>query len=353
MISLALHAAGYQAVFQVFATTPETMGPGEIGAHAARAEAMGYDGLQVPDAIHDGLLLAALALDATRRLVVGTSVLVAFPRSPMTVAVASWDLQKMSGGRFELGIGTQVKANIEQRYSAHWGSPVPHLREYIQSLRAIFRSFQTAAPLDYRGEYYRFTKLQPFFNPGPIEHPDIPILCGAVGPDMTAMVAQHADGMITHPTNTPPEYIREVCLPRLRAGFAKAGRDGEDFRFVLGPLAATGRDEAAVAREWEKQRRMLGFLYSTPAYWPSLELFGWKHKGEELLQMTREGDWSRMKDVISDEMLDKFVPRGTYDTIAQRYRERFDGLAKRVTFMMPEDPADDALAAAAIARLKG
>lgn len=339
-------------MFQVFATTPETMGPGEIGAHAARAEAMGYDGLQVPDAIHDGLLLAALALNATRRLVVGTSVLVAFPRSPMTVAVASWDLQKMSGGRFELGIGTQVKANIEQRYSAHWGSPVPHLREYIQSLRAIFRSFQTAAPLDYRGEYYRFTKLQPFFNPGPIEHPEIPILCGAVGPDMTTMVAQHADGMITHPTNTPPEYILEVCLPRLRAGFARAGRDAEGFRLVLGPLAATGRDEAAVAREWEKQRRMLGFLYSTPAYWPSLERFGWKHKGEELLQMTREGDWTRMKDVITDEMLDRFVPRGTYGTIADRYRERFGDLAKRVTFPMPEDPADDALAAQAIAGLK-
>ena len=339
-------------MFQVFAATPEDMGPGEIGAHAARAEAMGFDGLQVPDALHDGLLLAAMALHATRRLIVGTGVLVAFPRSPMTVAVASWDLQKMSGGRFELGLGTQIRQNIEQRYSARWDSPVPQLREYVQSLRAIFHSFQTGEKLDFRGEHYTFTRLQPFFNPGPIDDPGIPILCGAVGPDMTRMVGRIADGMITHPTNTPPEYIREVCLPRLQAGFRRAGRDGEDFRLVLGPLTATGRDEETVAAEWEKQRNLLGFLYSTPAYWPSLELFGWQDKGRQLQAMTRSGDWQAMRDVVTDEMLDKFVPRGTYDVIADVYRQRYAGLTRRITFPMPGDPADDALAAAAIARLK-
>ena len=192
-------------MFEVFATTPEDMGPGEIGAHAARAEAMAFDGLQVPDAIHDGLLLAAMALNATSKLLVGTGVLVAFPRSPMTVAIASWDLQRMSGGRFELGLGTQIKQNIEQRYSARWEKPVSQLREYVQSLKAIFHSFQTGEKLCFEGEHYQFTRLQPFFNPGPIEHPDIPILCGAVGPDMTRMVGRIADGMITHPTNTPPE----------------------------------------------------------------------------------------------------------------------------------------------------
>jgi probable F420-dependent oxidoreductase len=339
-------------MFQVFAATPEDMGPGEIGAHAARAEAMGFDGLQVPDALHDGLLLAAMALAATRRMIVGTGVLVAFPRSPMTVAVASWDLQKMSGGRFELGLGTQIRQNIEQRYSARWDSPVPQLREYVQSLKVIFHSFQTGAKLDFRGEHYTFTRLQPFFNPGPIDHPEIPILCGAVGPDMTRMVGRIADGMITHPTNTPPEYIRQVCLPRLQAGFRQAGRDGEDFRLVLGPLTATGRDEETVAAEWEKQRNLLGFLYSTPAYWPSLELFGWQDKGQQLLDMTRSGDWQNMRDIVTDEMLDKFVPRGTYDVIADVYRQRYAGLTRRITFPMPADPADDELAAAAIAQLQ-
>ena len=339
-------------MFQVFAATPEDMGPGEIGAHAARAEAMGFDGLQVPDAIHDGLLLAAMALNATKKLMVGTGVLVAFPRSPMTVAIASWDLQKMSGGRFELGLGTQVKGNIEQRYSARWDSPVPQLREYVQSVKAIFHSFQTGDRLNFQGEHYHFSKLQPFFNPGPIDNPDIPVLCGAVGPAMTRMVGRIADGMITHPTNTPPEYIRQVCLPRLQAGFEKAGRDGTDFKLVLGPLTATGISEEVVAAQWEKQRNLLGFLYSTPAYWPSLELFGWQHKGQQLLELTRAGNWQDMADIITDDMLEKFVPRGTYENIAQIYIERYGELTGRITFPMPKDPADDKLAAAAIARLK-
>lgn len=340
-------------MFEVFATTPETMSPAEIGEHARRAEAMGFDGLQVPDAVHDGLLLAALALNATTDLVVSTGVLVAFPRSPMTVAVASWDLQQLSKGRFEIGIGTQVKGNIEKRYSAYWGSPVPQLREYMQSLRAIFHSFQTGERLHFEGEYYQFTKLQPFFNPGPIDHPNIPILAGAVGPAMTKMVGAIADGMITHPTNTPPRYIREVCIPRLEAGFERTGRNPADFKLILGPLTATGKDAATVASEWEKQRSMLGFLYSTPAYWPSLELFGWQEKGQQLLDMTRAGNWDAMRDILSDEMLQEFVPRGTYDEIADVMIERYQGLTKRISFPIPEDPANDLLAKKAIEKMRG
>tara|TARA_R110002094_G_scaffold61441_6_gene72019 strand:- start:1207 stop:2232 length:1026 start_codon:yes stop_codon:yes gene_type:complete len=339
-------------MFKVYATTPESMGPWDIGAHAARAEAMGFDGLQVPDAIHDGLLLAALALQATRRLRVGTSVLVAFPRSPMTVAVASWDLQRLSGGRFELGLGTQIKQNIEERYSARWVSPVPQLREYVQSLKAIFDSFQHGSRLCFEGEHYRFTRLQPFFNPGPIEHPYIPVFCGAVGPAMTRMVGRVADGMITHPTNTPPEYIREVCLPRLQEGLDRAGRDAQSLRLILGPLVATGVDEGAVAAQWEQQRRLLGFLYSTPAYWPSLDLFGWQERGAQLQALTREGRWQDLSSVVTDEMLEVFVPRGPYEDIANTLRDRYSGLADSITFPMPADPAEDAQAARAIARLR-
>lgn len=339
-------------MFEVFAATPEDMGPQEIGDHAARAEAMGFDGLHVPDAIHDGLLLAAMALNATRKLLVGTAVLVAFPRSPMTTAIAAWDLQKMSGGRFEVGLGTQIKPNIEKRYSARWDSPVPQMREYVQAMKAIFHSFQTGERLNFEGEHYSLTKLQPFFNPGPIDHPDIPILCGAVGPAMTKMVGRIADGMITHPTNTPPEYIRDVCLPRLREGFARAGRDEDGFDLVLGPLTAVGKDEEEVSAAWEKQRNLLGFLYSTPAYWHSLELFGWQDRGQRLLDMTRSGNWQEMPEIVTDEMLEKFVPRGTYDEIAAIYRQRFGGLTRRVTFPMPENPADDELTAKVIRQLQ-
>ncbi len=339
-------------MFQVFAATPEDMGPGEIGTHAARAEALGFDGLQVPDAIHDGFLLSAMALQATRRLIVGTGVLLAFPRSPMITAIAAWDLQKMSGGRFELGLGTQIKPNIEKRYSARWDSPVPQMREYVQAMRAIFHSFQTGERLNFEGEHYTLTKLQPFFNPGPIAHPQIPLLCGAIGPAMTKMVGRIADGMITHPTNTPPEYIRQVCLPRLQSGFDMAERDPATFKLLLGPLTATGIDEAAVAEQWEKQRNLLGFLFSTPAYWPSLELFGYQEKGQELLDMTREGNWQEMPKIITDELLERFVPRGTYAEIAAVYQQRYADLCSRITFPIPQDETSDEQVAQVIQQLQ-
>lgn len=339
-------------MFTVYASTPESMGPREIAAHARRAEAMGFDGLQVPDAIHDGFLLAAMALNATTRLKICIGVLVAFPRSPMNVAIAAWDLQAMSGGRFELGLGTQVKGNIEGRYSTRWTSPVPRMREYIGALRAIFDTFQNGSKLDYVSENYRFTRLQPFFNPGPIEHPRIPLLMGAVGPVMTHLAGEIADGMITHPTNTPPRYIREVVLPRLREGAARNSRDLDDFKLLLCALVATGPDADSVQREREKWRKMLGFLYSTPAYWPSLELFGWQHKGEELLRMTRENRWDQMSAVIDDQMLDTFVPSATYATIPTVLRDWYGGLSGTITFMMPDDPAQDATAAEAIHALR-
>lgn len=339
-------------MFQVYATTPETMGPEDIVAHAQRAEAMGYDGLNVPDAVHDGLLLAALALNATKKLKVGIGVLVAFPRSPMSVAIAAWDLQRMSKGRFELGLGTQIKPNIEKRYSVPWTPPVKRMREYIGSLRAIFHSFQTGEPLKYVSENYQFTKLQPFFNPGPIEHPEMPIFMGAVGPMMTALAGEVSDGMITHPTNTPPRYIREVALPRLQKGMDRAGRVPGEVKLILSSLVATGKDDKTLAAEREKQRGLLGFLYSTPAYWPSLELFGWQDRGEQLLQMTREGDWQGMVKIIDDEMLDTFVPSGAYEEIADVLVDRFEGLSTMINFPVPDKPSDDQAAARAIAKLK-
>ena len=339
-------------MFQVYATTPETMGPKEIIAHAQRAEAMGYDGLHVPDAVHDGLLLAAMALNATTQLKVGTAVLVAFPRSPMSVAVAAWDLQGMSNGRFELGLGTQIKQNIEQRYSTPWSAPVPRMREYIGSLRAIFDSFQNGNKLNYVGEHYQFTRLQPFFNPGPLDSGPPPIYMGAVGPLMTALAGEASDGMITHPTNTPPRYIREVAVPRLQKGADKLGRSVSDVKLILGSLVATGKDATALAASREKQRQLLGFLYSTPSYWPSLELFGWQDRGEKLQQLTREGRWQDMASVVDDEMLDTFVPSGKYDEIAGILTQRYAGLSSIINFPLPDDPQDDVRASEAIAGLK-
>ena len=159
--------------------------------------------------------------------------------------------------------------------------------------------------------------------------------------------------MITHPTNTPPRYVSEVVRPRLAEGAARGGRDLQDFNLVLGSLVALGPDEKTVRREREKWRNMLGFLYSTPAYWPSLELFGWQDRGEKLLALTRENRWDRMKEVIDDEMLDAFVPSGTYEAIAAELERRYTGLAGAITLVLPDDPAEDAAFAGVVAALRG
>ena len=334
---------------EIFAVTPETLGLEAIGSFAQRVEAMGYDGLFVPDAVHDGLLLACQALAVTSRIKVGISVLVAPPRSPMNVALAAWDLQRMSGGRFELGLGTQIRQNIEDRYSSRWLPPAAGMREYVGALRAIFRSFRTREPLNFVGEHYRFTRLQPFFNPGPIDAPDVPIMLGAVGPKMLALVGEVADGMHTHPTNTSTRYLREAILPQVATGTARRNAELGRPLICANELVATGPDDATVAAERERFRGMLAFLFSTPAYWPSLELFGWKHVGEQLLQMTREGRWKEMSAALPDTLLDEFLVSGTYQQLPEILLARFGGLVDRITLTVPENPANDQATAAAIA----
>lgn len=340
-------------MFEVYARTTERIKLSQIADHARRAERVGYNGLHVPDAVHDGLLIANTALNATDKLKIGTSVLVAFPRSPMAVAIAAWDLAESSQGRFELGLGTQIKQNIVDRYSTPWTAPVRRMREYIESLKAIFEVFQKGGDLHYVGENYQFTRMQPFFNPGPIEHPNIPIIMGAVGPLMTQLAGKVADGMVAHPTNTDPLFLSEVCLPTLEKGAAKAGRSLEDFSLTLGVLLATGKTEQEVATEREKQRNMLGFLYSTPAYWPSLELYGWGERGPLLQRMTREGDWAAMAKIVDDEMLDKFVLSATYEDIVEQIKQKYQGLAGGVKFPLPDNPDDDDRVAQLVADLQG
>lgn len=337
---------------KTYASMEQRMTLSQVAGHAKRAEALGYDGLNVPDAIHDGLLIAHEALRATSRLRVATSVLVVFPRSPMVVAIAAWDLQASSRGRFELGLGTQVRGNIVGRYSTTWTSPVPRMREYIQSLRAIFESFQQGTPLRFEGEHYQFTKLQPFFNPGPIDDPAIPIFLGAVGPVMTALAGEIADGHMSHPTHTAPRVLRELALPALERGAKRSDRKALDLSRMAAGMVSTGKNADEIAERREKNRELLGFLYSTPAYWPALEIFGWKSIGERLHSMTREGKWGEMSGLIDDEMLETMIPSGTYDEIADRLLERNRGLATHITFPMPDDPADDPRAAEVIAALK-
>ncbi|TMA32013.1 MAG: LLM class flavin-dependent oxidoreductase [Deltaproteobacteria bacterium] len=189
-------------------------------------------------------------------------------------------------------------------------------------------------------------------NPGPIAHPEIPIFLGAVGPKMTELAGEVSDGLMTHPTNTSPRYLREATLPALAASAKSGARDARRLELLAGGFIATGRDEATVAREREHARELFTFLYSTPAYWPTLELYGWLDVGEKLHALTREGRWGEMAGAIRDEMLDALVPQGTYAEIAKIVRNWYGSLATRINFPLPADPADDPLAARAIAELR-
>ena len=323
-----------------------------VAAHAQRAERLGYTGLHVPEAVHDCLLMSLRALEHTTTLRVATSVLLAFPRSPMTTAYAAWDLAALSGGRFELGLGSQVRGNVEGRFGVAWSAPVPRLREYVRALRAIWACWQDGTPLDFAGEHYRFARMQPFFDPGPIEHPAIRIGLGAVGPAMTRLAGEVADVLVTHPTNASPRVLRERALPKLTEGLQRAGRAPDACAIVAGGFVATGRDAAAVAAERERVREYLGFLYSTPQYGPALEVHGFADVGRQLHQLAREGRWGEMRAAIPDALLDALVPAAPYAGIADVLRAWFGELCAGITFPVPPDPADDSLATAAIAQLR-
>jgi probable F420-dependent oxidoreductase len=338
---------------RVVATMDQRLPLADVAAHAQRAERLGYDLLHVPEAVHDGFLVSLRALEHTTRLRVATSVALAFPRSPMTTAYAAWDLAAFSNGRFELGLGSQVRGNVEGRFGVAWTAPVPRMREYVGALRAIFAAWQDGARLDFAGEHYRFGRMQPFFAPGALASGPPPIALGAVGPAMTRLAGEVADAVVTHPTNASPRVLRERVAVRVAEGERKGGRAPGACAVVAGGFVATGRDAAAVAAARESIREYLGFLYSTPNYAGALELHGFADLQPLLQQQARAGEWAAMRSAIPDALLDAVVPAAPYAEIADVLLAWFGGLCAALTFPVPADPADDALAAAAIAHLRG
>lgn len=324
-----------------------------LPAYAQRVERIGFAGLFVPEAVHDGFLASLLALEHTETLEVATSVALAFPRSPTTTAYSAWDLQSMSGGRFSLGLGSQIKANVVGRFATPWTAPVPRMRDYIGAVRAVWRCWQSGEKLDFESENYRLNRMQPFFNPGPIENPDIPILLGGVNPKMTELAGESADGLMTHPTNTSPEYLRSVTRPALDRGAQRTGRPPGSTAILASTFAATGPTEETVEAERERIREFLGFLYSTPQYRRTLEFHGWESLGEHLQALTREGKWVEMKAAIGDDVMETLVPSGTYADIAGILKSAYGGVAEAITLRMPEDPRDDEGLAAVIEALGG
>jgi probable F420-dependent oxidoreductase len=325
----------------------------EMPAYARRVEALGCDGLIVPEAVHDAILYALLALEHTERITVTTGVVVAFARSPMLLAQDAWGLQALSGGRFVLGLGPQVKGNLVRRFGMAWSAPVPRMRDYVGALRAIFERWQTGGKLDYKSECYAIDRMQPFFDPGPIEHPNIPIALGAIGPRMTKLAGEVADVVIAHPTNSSTAYLGEVMRPKLLEGARQAGRDPGEIRLVANPMTATGPDAAAVAAERKAAKNVLAFTYSTPAYRATLDHHGWGQVHEGLLRRSREGRWGEMDELLSDEMLDVLVPTAPFGALADLLLERYADVAEAISLRIPQDPSRDAAFRKVVERLQG
>ena len=323
-----------------------------VADHARRVEALGVDALHVAEMVNDAFLVSALALEHTERIVVRTSLAVAFARSPMQVALTAWSLARLAPGRFDLGLGTQIKANVEERFGVPWSDPEEHIADYVAAVRACFAAFAGEAPLRHEGPRYRLTRLQPEFNPGPLDGPAPPIWLGGVGPRSCRLGGEAADGFVTHPTNSDRRYLTEACLPAIEEGRRAAGRPPGVPRLVVGGMVATGPDDGAVAQAREERRRRLGFLFSTPAYRRTLELHGWTELGERLRALARAGRWDDMAASVDDDVLDTVVVSARYDRLAAALDERYGGLVDGVLLQVPADPAHDEAFAAAIAELR-
>ena len=304
------------------------------GDAARAADALGFVGLWTSETKHDPFLPLAIAANETERIELGTSIAVAFSRSPMEVAQTAWDLQDLSGGRFILGLGTQVKAHIKRRFSMPWDRPVSRLREYILALRAIWHSFQLEGPLIFEGEFYRHTLMTPFFNPGPIEHPEIPVYIAGVNTRLATLAGELCDGFHVHPFHSP-EYVRRTVKPAIASGAEKAGRDPEEIELATSVFVVTGKKRAEIEDQREKARAQISFYASTPTYRTVLEAHGWEGVGERLGKLARDKQWNEMPRLISDEMLYAFAIEAPPDEAGSALKERYEGLIDRIALYTP------------------
>jgi len=309
------------------------------GETARAAESLSFAGLWASETKHDAFLPLAIAADATEIIELGTSVAIAFSRSPMEVAQTAWDLQDLSGGRFILGLGTQVKAHVKRRFSMPWDRPVARLREYIGALRAIWSSFETGGSLRFEGEFYRHTLMTPFFNPGPIERPQIPIHIAGVNTRLATLAGEVCDGFHVHPFHSP-EYVRKTVRPAVAEGARKRGRDPERIELATSVFVVSEESAAEVEDQREDVRAWLAFYASTPTYRTVLETHGWEEVGVRLGELARDKKWDEMPGLITDEMLHTFAIEAAPDEIGPALRDRYEGLIDRVALYLPFIPGE-------------
>lgn len=303
-----------------------------IPATARAAEEMGFNTLWISETQHDPFLPGTLISEHTTNMQFGTAVAIAFARSPATLAYTAWDLAQMSGGRFILGLGTQVKGHVVRRFGMPWpDSVVGKLREQIAAIRAFWHTWQSGEKLNFRGEYYKLTLMSPFFNPGPIEYPDIPIYIAGVNVGLARLAGEVSDGFLVHPFHSP-RYLEEVLLPAIKQGAHKSGRTSGDIKVSATVFVVSSPEEEDFIRA------QISFYASTPSYRPVMALHGWEETAERLSSLASRGRWTEMPDQIDDDMLARYAIISPADNLALALMERYHGLADRITLYLPFNP---------------
>jgi probable F420-dependent oxidoreductase len=304
----------------------------DIPALTQAAEALGFHALWTSETQHDPFLPLALVAEHSQRLHFGTAIAIGFARSPATLAYTGWDLAQASGGRFTLGLGTQVRAHVERRFGMPWpASPVGKLRDLIGAIRALWSAWQTGERLNFKGDYYKLNLMTPFFNPGRIEHPQIPIYIAGVNTGLCRLAGEVADGLIAHPYHSE-RYLREVVRPAIAEGAKRVGRSTDAVRLSVTAFTITGQEEADFVRH------QIAFYASTPSYRPVMALHGWGEVADRLRGLARRQAWAEMPSLVSDAMLDTFAVVVSADGLAEALKARYEGLADRLMLYLPYSP---------------
>lgn len=312
----------------------------DVAVTASGLERRGYDCCWTAEINHDPFLPLVLAAEHTTTIELGTSIAVAFARNPMTVANIGWDVQAYSGGRFILGLGSQIKRHIENRFSMPWGRPVARMREYVLALREIWSCWQNGTKLAFEGDFYTHKLMTPMFTPEPLAHDFPKVFVAAVGEAMTEMCGEVADGVLAHAFTTK-RYFEEVTTPALLRGMARSGRSRNDLQVSCPLFVVTGDDAAELAANAIGTRKQIAFYASTPAYRRVLELHGWGDLQTELHRLSHAGEWDRMGSLIDDEILQTFAVVASLDELPTAIRNRCDGVIDRVLIGFPSSVADD------------
>jgi probable F420-dependent oxidoreductase len=313
----------------------------DVARLAQVAEDVGIGAVLVEETKDDPFQLLALAATSTSRVQLGTSVAIATPRSPTVTAMSAWSLQKLSQGRFILGLGTQVRAHVERRYGIAWSAPAPWMRDYVNAVRAVWGCWQNGTPLDFRSDRYNLNVMVPLFNPGPIEQPDIPIHLAAIGANMCAVAGEVADGVRLHPVCTP-RFIDEQVLPNLARGADRANREVDDVEVCMKPLIGTAPTDEELQRVTATVRARVAFYLSTPSYRPTFEIHDWGDVAVRASELSRARRWDELPPLVSDEMLHTVATIGTFDEIAAKLNDRYSSRVDRIEFSTPVATEEDA-----------